>query len=912
MSVEQVFDDAVKHEKILRLTLKNTGQAKVAPFSTLFIDGEQIMSEGTWLKPDETDYIDFVFYADKGTHHVKITEGSYSPTTIYDDMKFYIKDSENDIDPEGDTPKLLSLACSPNEAGVTWGEGSYKKGLGVPIGAKANENYVFAHWSDGPEENPRVVALTCDTTLTACFMDYNKELQAAGWSVKVGEKTYQLSKMLVTKDDVRKNFDGTQFYRSQLLLTVKKGDVSNTYVVDKDIYTMEDMQVWSNMHFCMALDFDNNRMVVFANSKDEGDGYGMDGLVWTSSISDIKFEREYVFSSENHGWYPYFVTDNNGKLLLNYFGFDGYKSIQAYRNSDGKWVAETFDEDATPSTATIDRNTHDHILVIGTTAETQAYSVYKDGTLTFYYDEFKKSRKGTAYDLNNNENNPDWYDEHSKITNVVFDTSFSEARPTSTFAWFYNMSKLTAIEGMEYLNTSETKTLRGMFSGCSNLTSIDLSHIDASKNTSTQNMFRNCSKLKSIDLSHFNTSKVENMNYMFYNCSALTSIDLSNITLNKSTSTTSLLSGASSLKEVTIKKGMENLAKDAFSSVGTTSNPCHIIAPEDFDFGVDTYDDYFEWKSGIFYIQYETAPYTVLQDGKLTFYYNKKRRSWENKSQSSTGPFVYDLNVDVEMPAWNDKASTVTAAAFDISFADYRPTSTFAWFYNMSKLTAIEGMEYLNTSETKTLRGMFSGCSKLTSIDITHFDTSENTSTQNMFRNCSKLKSIDLSHFNTSKVVNMNYMFYNCSALTSIDLSNITLNKSTSTTSLLSGASSLKEVTITQGMENLAKDAFNSVGTVTTPCTIIAPEGFNFGVNTSGDYFLWKSGYFKLVTTDITELLDFSQLPPYSHVEIFNAAGKMMKSMSTGEYPQTLDLNGLGTGVFIVKINSVTYKIVRK
>ncbi len=46
-------------------------------------------------------------------------------------------------------------------------------------------------------------------------------------------------------------------------------------------------------------------------------------------------------------------------------------------------------------------------------------------------------------------------------------------------------------------------------------------------------------------------------------------------------------------------------------------------------------------------------------------------------------------------------------------------------------------------------------------------------------------------------------------------------------------------------MGSLDEGACQYVGTAETPCTIVAPEGFDFGVDTSGDYFVWKSGYFK-------------------------------------------------------------------
>lgn len=47
-------------------------------------------------------------------------------------------------------------------------------------------------------------------------------------------------------------------------------------------------------------------------------------------------------------------------------------------------------------------------------------------------------------------------------------------------------------------------------------------------------------------------------------------------------------------------------------------------------------------------------------------------------------------------------------------------------------------------------------------------------------------------------------------------------------------------------MKDLSTNACNKVGTAESPCTITAPEGFDFGVDTSGNYFVWKEGFFKL------------------------------------------------------------------
>ena len=96
----------------------------------------------------------------------------------------------------------------------------------------------------------------------------------------------------------------------------------------------------------------------------------------------------------------------------------------------------------------------------------EAYAVMsKDSTtLTFYYDNKKASREGTAYELNVGENSPKWVKtkdhiflyitDNDNFTTVVLDGSFKDARPISCAHWFSGFKNLKKIEGIENLNTS--------------------------------------------------------------------------------------------------------------------------------------------------------------------------------------------------------------------------------------------------------------------------------------------------------------------------------------------------------------------------------------------------------------------------------------------------------------------------
>ena len=219
------------------------------------------------------------------------------------------------------------------------------------------------------------------------------------------------------------------------------------------------------------------------------------------------------------------------------------------------------------------------------TADVSSYAVYDSGntTLTFYHDSQRASHNGateTVYSLNEGNNYPEWYDDGNfdYVKTVVFDESFAEARPTSTFYWFGEMFSLTSVVGIEYLNTSEVTNMKSMFSDCRELTSLDVSGFDTRKVTDMSWMFYYCAGLKSLDVSgfdtqnvtdmsglfsfcqglteldvsHFDTENVTNMGSMFYYCEALTSLDLSSFNTSNVTDFGWMFHGCSGLTSLDV------------------------------------------------------------------------------------------------------------------------------------------------------------------------------------------------------------------------------------------------------------------------------------------------------------------------------------------------------------------------
>ena len=171
---------------------------------------------------------------------------------------------------------------------------------------------------------------------------------------------------------------------------------------------------------------------------------------------------------------------------------------------------------------------------------------YADGTLTFLYG-YKKTLGENEYELNSGTHLPAWYGKSGNVTKAVFDASFANARPTSCYSWFYDFGNLKQIEGIENLNTTNVTEMASMFYGCSQLTSLDVTHFNTENVVHMENMFINCSSLASLDVTHFNTENVANMGSMFDGCSSLTSLDVTNFNTANVLVMNYMFSGCSSL-----------------------------------------------------------------------------------------------------------------------------------------------------------------------------------------------------------------------------------------------------------------------------------------------------------------------------------------------------------------------------
>ena len=329
-----------------------------------------------------------------------------------------------------------------------------------------------------------------------------------------------------------------------------------------------------------------------------------------------------------------------------------------------------------------------YIRPMSTISEAYVHLSADQTTLTFYYDSFRADRYGTTWGIRDPKEDyyvwrPAWagdYYTNTTVLTAIFDASFRDFCPTSTAEWFYDLKSLKNIEGFELLNTSQVTSMRHMFSGCSSLTSLELSSFDTSQVTDMREMFYCCESLTTLDLSSFNTSQVTAMEEMFYGCESLTSLDLTSFDTSQVTDMRNMFSGCSSL-----------------TSLDLTSFDTSQVT-----YMVGMFDD--------------CSSLTALDLSSF------------NTSKVISMGWMFRGCLSL---------STLDLSSFDTSEVTYMRKM----FSSCSSLTSLD-LSSFDTSQVTCMKGMFSHCSSLTTLDLTSFDTSQVTGMREMFSGCSSLTTI--------------------------------------------------------------------------------------------------------------------------------------------------------------------------
>ena len=369
-------------------------------------------------------------------------------------------------------------------------------------------------------------------------------------------------------------------------------------------------------------------------------------------------------------------------------------------------------------------------------------------TLTYYYDNRRESRSGVTEVYDPNVIRFVGYD--TAIQKVVIDPSMKDAPLTTMERLFFGgfdseaginsaLFYVTAIEGLENLNTANVTNMNQMFMSCYNLKSLDLSSFNTSNVTRMEFMFYNCGSLQTLDLNSFDISKLQSTYCMFRQCESLQTIYC-----NANWSTSTLLTSSTDMFS-----GCDNLVGGSGTPYGINDVDYTFARP---DGGPDA-PGYFTSRT--------SQVYTVFDgDHTLTYYYDDK--------YDLTNPYCefYD---PVNEP-WKLRFSTyndqITEVVIDPSMANANLTSLNCFFSGSGNsliyLATIKGMENLNTANVEDMSAMFLCCYGLKTIDLTMLNTKKLTNASQMFAHCGILTTIYCNEDLTTQLVKSEDMFLDC------------------------------------------------------------------------------------------------------------------------------------------------------
>ena len=300
-------------------------------------------------------------------------------------------------------------------------------------------------------------------------------------------------------------------------------------------------------------------------------------------------------------------------------------------------------------------------------------------------------------------------------------------------------------------------------------------------------MFSGCSKLTSLDVSGFDTSSATNMSSMFYYC-----IRLQAVTLGKDFKFVGT-NGYLPTPSATYISGADGKWYDSDTRVGYTPSALASVTRN----------------APVTYVAVKPGP--MLAE-RMSWYKSTKvtdKRLFKTiaiiNSGKPSGTIVEQWNADVDNSGSIKAYITGSSGSYTLTIAGdgsgsimANPDSNYAFsntgVISFSNVTSFTGTKLLNTSRVTDMSYMFYSCRALTSLDVSGFDTSRVTDMSDMFGNCEKLASLDLSGFDTSRVTDMGCMFYNCTQLKSLDVSGFDTSRVTDMLYMFNGCSALTSV----------------------------------------------------------------------------------------------------------------------
>ncbi|MBP5477028.1 MAG: BspA family leucine-rich repeat surface protein [Paludibacteraceae bacterium] len=331
----------------------------------------------------------------------------------------------------------------------------------------------------------------------------------------------------------------------------------------------------------------------------------------------------------------------------------------------------------------------------------------------------------------------DYAERRQQVTKIRFYTDMNKSL-TNTAHWFEGFSAVTEVAGMSLIKTDEVTDMSYMFAGCEKLDTIEgLDKLNTGKVKSMKGMFMNCKSVKELNVLHFDMSHVTDASSMFAGCKSLEVIECENEWSSFSFDGTDMFAGCTSLQGSATPPtayDAEHTGKEYARIDGGTANPGYFSKQKEI--------------YGVFSPDGET----------YTLYYDTKKAE-----RGGLEPAYSEENKEQRM--------NVKTVVFDETMKKALPTSTAGWFFPFTRLTNIQHLDYLNTSNVTAMARMFSNCHKLKSVDIRTFDMRNVVYMWEMFYYCNAIENIYLpTKYRIENVTGIDGAFGMCTCLTELDL----------------------------------------------------------------------------------------------------------------------------------------------
>ena len=296
-------------------------------------------------------------------------------------------------------------------------------------------------------------------------------------------------------------------------------------------------------------------------------------------------------------------------------------------------------------------------------------------------------------------------------------TNLDTSKVTNMSYMFASCTSLTSLD-LTPLNTCEVTDMSHMFEGA-NLASVNLETIKTSKVTDMSSMFASC-PLESIDLHSFDTKNVTNMSEMFchyvkgyngFSYSAgfdarLNSLDLSAFDTSKVTNMDRMFAGNTELTTLIFGDGFKTSNVTNMGSMFALCESLTQLDVSDFDtHNVEVFCSIGSSSYGLGGGEFKHCHKCTAENNYLIPHTTSCSYSNCVRGCSGGGTYIYVIN----------KYSVDDTAKY--CNLDYSYGKDCGMFYGCKKLTSLDVSNF-NVSKAKYLRGMFTGCSSLTSLDL--------------------------------------------------------------------------------------------------------------------------------------------------------------------------------------------------